>query len=56
MGGFVKIGNKLYTGSDSKRKLLCVDTETGMVTDSLKVGCGAILYADNLLIYYKPAG
>lgn len=56
MGGFVKIGNKLYTGSDSKRKLLCVDTETGMVTDSLKVGCGAILYADNLLYYYNQRG
>jgi len=56
MGGFIKIGNRLYTGSDSKRSLLCADANTGKVSDSLKIGTGSIAFADNMLYYYNQRG
>jgi len=56
MGGFMKIGEKIYTGSDAKKSLLSLDAKTGQVSDSLKIGCGAILLANNLLYYYNQKG
>jgi len=56
MGGFIIIGDKLYSASDSKRNLLVLDTGTGQISDSLKVGCGAILLADHMLYYYNQRG
>lgn len=56
MGGFIIIGDMLYSASDSKRNLLTLDTGTGQIIDSLKVGCGAILLADNMLYYYNQRG
>jgi outer membrane protein assembly factor BamB len=56
MGQFIKLGDRIYTGSDSKKSLLCFDAGTGHILDSLKVGCGAILCADNLLYYYNQRG
>ncbi len=56
MGGFVKIGNQIYAGSDSKRVLLCADATTGQVIDSLKAGNGSLALADNMLYYYNQRG
>ena len=56
MGGFIKIDNRLYTGSDSKRSLLCADANTGQIVDSLKIGTGSIAFADNMLYYYNQRG
>jgi outer membrane protein assembly factor BamB len=56
MGGFIKIDNRIYTGSESKRSLICADAITGQVTDSLKIGSGSIALADNLLYYYNQRG
>jgi outer membrane protein assembly factor BamB len=56
MGGFIKIDSRLYTGSDSKRSLLCADANTGKVSDSLKIGTGSIAFADNMLYYYNQRG
>ena len=56
MGGFVKIGNHIYTGSDSKRVLLCADATTGQFIDSLKAGNGSLALADNMLYYYNQRG
>ena len=56
MGGFIKIDNRLYTGSDSKRSLLCADANTGKISDSLKIGTGSIAFADNMLYYYNQRG
>jgi outer membrane protein assembly factor BamB len=56
MGGFIKINNRIYTGSDSKRSLLCADATTGQVIDSLKIGNGSLAYADNYLYYYNQRG
>jgi outer membrane protein assembly factor BamB len=56
MGGFIKIDNRIYTGSESKRSLICADANTGQVVDSLKIGTGSIALADNLLYYYNQRG
>jgi outer membrane protein assembly factor BamB len=56
MGGFIKIGNRIYTGSDSKRVLLCADANTGQIVDSLKIGNGSLALADNLLYFYNQRG
>ncbi len=56
MGGFVKINNRIYSGSDTKRSLLCADATTGQVIDSLKIGNGSIAFADNMLYYYNQRG
>ena len=56
MGGFVKQGNNLYSCVSEKKQLKCLDAGTGMVTDSLKCGVGAIILADSLLYYYNQKG
>jgi outer membrane protein assembly factor BamB len=56
MGGFIKIGNTIYTGSDVKKSLISFDASTGQISDSLKVGCGSVLLADKLLYYYNQKG
>lgn len=56
MGQFVKLGDKIYTGSDSKKALLCFDATSGEILDSLKVGVGATIWADDLLYYYNQRG
>jgi outer membrane protein assembly factor BamB len=55
IGGFVKIGNRIYTSSkDNKLKVL--DTTTGMVVDSLRNMRGNIIAADSLLFFYSDNG
>ncbi|NVO18935.1 MAG: PQQ-like beta-propeller repeat protein [Bacteroidetes bacterium] len=56
MGGFIKIGDKIYTGKDSRKNLVCINAQTGIEQDSLKIGCGATILADNLLYYYNQRG
>ena len=56
MGGFIKIDNRIYTGSEGKRSLICADAITGQVVDSLKIGTGSIAFADNMLFYYNQRG
>ena len=56
MGGFIKIDNHIYTGSESKRSLICADANTGQVVDSLKIGSGSLALADNMLYYYNQRG
>jgi outer membrane protein assembly factor BamB len=55
LGGFVKIGNRIYTSSkDNKLKVL--DTETGQVTESLSGMKGNLIAADNMLFFYADNG
>jgi outer membrane protein assembly factor BamB len=56
MGGVVMIGNHLYTSGTASQFLLSVDATTGILTDSLKVGQGALIAADERLYYYNQRG
>jgi len=55
LSGFVTLNNKLYATSKNKR-LWCVDTETGIVIDTLKNLSGTLIAADNKLICYTDNG
>jgi len=56
MGGFVKLGNSLFSGVTEKKQLVRLDAGTGLVTDSLKCGTGTLIWADSLLYYYNQRG
>ncbi|MBK7215190.1 MAG: PQQ-like beta-propeller repeat protein [Bacteroidales bacterium] len=56
MGGFIILGDKIYTASDSRKSLLILNNNNGQILDSLKVGCGVISWADDLLYYYNQRG
>ena len=56
MGGIVKVGSYLYGGGTAKPQLKSIDANTGMLADTLKVGRGAVIEADQMLYYYNFAG
>ena len=56
MGGFIIKGEKIYTCSDSRKSLLCLDSKTGAIIDSLKCGTGAIISDGKMLVYYTQKG
>jgi outer membrane protein assembly factor BamB len=56
MGGIVKIGNYIYTSGTTAQYFKSIDATTGVLTDSLKIGQGAIIAADNMLYYYNQRG
>jgi outer membrane protein assembly factor BamB len=56
MGGVVKIGNYLYGSGTVRPEILSINATTGILTDSLKIGSGAIIAADNMLYYYTQKG
>jgi outer membrane protein assembly factor BamB len=56
MGGVVMIGSHLYTSGTSTQNLLSIDATTGILTDSLKIGQGALIAADQMLYYYNQRG
>jgi outer membrane protein assembly factor BamB len=55
MGGFIKLGNHLFT-TTKKKRLVCVDTNTGSVIDSLGANKGSLIYAGNHFYCYNETG
>lgn len=56
MGGIVKIGKSIYGSGIAKPGLRAIDATSGVLTDSLKVGRGAIIEADRMIYYYNWKG
>jgi outer membrane protein assembly factor BamB len=56
MGGVVKIGDYMYGSGTAKPELLAINASTGVLTDSLRIGSGAIIAADSRLYYYTQKG
>ncbi len=56
MGGIVKIGNYIYGSGTVSPSLFALNATTGEMTDSLRLGSGAIIAADNMLYYYSQKG
>lgn len=56
MAGIVKLGNHLYTSGTSSQFLYSIDASTGVLSDSLKIGHGALIAADDMLYYYNQRG
>jgi outer membrane protein assembly factor BamB len=55
MGGFVKVEDRIYTTTEEK-KLMCLDTQTGAVVDTLSGQRGTLIYADKQLYCYGDNG
>jgi outer membrane protein assembly factor BamB len=56
MGGTVKVGSYLYGCGTAKPMLWSVNADSGSMADSLRIGSGAVISADNKLFYYTQKG
>jgi outer membrane protein assembly factor BamB len=56
MGGVVKIGNYIYGDGTVKPEIVSIDATTGILADSLRIGSGALIAADNMLYYFTQKG
>jgi outer membrane protein assembly factor BamB len=56
MGGVIKIGDYIYGCGTVKPDIRSINVITGHVTDSLRIGSGAVISADNMLYYYTQKG
>jgi hypothetical protein len=56
MGGIVKLGDYLFTESFNKPELKAVDAGTGEITDTLRIGSGALISDGEKLYYYSSRG
>jgi outer membrane protein assembly factor BamB len=56
MGGIVKMGNYLYGSGTARPFLLSINASDGIIADSLHLGSGAVIAADNMLYYYTQKG
>lgn len=56
MGGIVKIDNYMYGCGTVSPDIRAINAETGVLTDSLRIGIGALIAADNMLYYYTQKG
>jgi len=55
-GGFVKVGNYIYTSQYKPRRYCSLDATTGLISDSLKFDKGSLIFADNMLYCYTEKG
>lgn len=55
-GGFIKIDNHIYASSYEKRIWYSINTNTGIITDSLKFDNGITIFADSKLYLYNERG
>jgi len=55
-GGVVMLGNYLYTSGTHSQYLYSIDAATGILTDSMNIGQGALIAADDMLYYYNQRG
>ena len=56
MGGVVMLDSHLYTSGTAAQYFKSIDASTGILTDSLKIGHGAVITADQMLYYYNQRG
>jgi outer membrane protein assembly factor BamB len=55
-GGFVKVGNYIYTSQYKPRRYCSLDATTGLLSDSLKFDKGSLIFADDMLYCYTEKG
>ncbi len=55
MGGFVKIGDYIYS-TNREKKLFALNTNTGLVENSIRIGGGSTIYSDSMLYCYIDNG
>ena len=56
MGGVVRLGDKIYGTAHRQMYLKCLDMQSGLVTDSIKMFRGSTISADGMLYVYTEKG
>jgi outer membrane protein assembly factor BamB len=56
MGGFIRQGNRIWSGSDSKKVIYGIDASSGKVTDTLRCGIGTMISDGKMIYYYNQRG
>jgi len=56
MGAIAKIDNYIYGSGTAKKQIRSINAETGVLVDSLDLGWGAVIAADDRLYYYSQKG
>lgn len=56
MGGIIKIGDYIYGTGTTKPSIFSINVNTGQLSDSLRIGTGALIAADDMLYYYNQKG
>lgn len=56
MGGIIMHDNFIYSCSFSANQLVKIDCKNGAVVESLPLGRGSVIMADNMLYYYSQSG
>lgn len=56
MGGVVHVDNRLIATGHRKQELMSLNMESGQVTQELKIGRGATIFADGMIYLYDERG
>jgi outer membrane protein assembly factor BamB len=56
IGGVVRTGDYLIATGERKAYLKCLDMNSGLITDSLKLGSGNVIFADGMVYLYNNRG
>ena len=56
MGGVVQVDNRLIATGHRKQELMSLNMESGLVTQQLKIGRGATIFADGMIYLYDERG
>jgi len=56
MGGIVKIDSQLFGSGTARPNLYAIDSKSGRMTDSLRIGRGVVVAADSMLYFYAQNG
>lgn len=56
MGGIVKLGDYIYGSGTGQPQLRAIGADTGVLSDSLKIGRGVVIVAENRIYYYSQNG
>jgi outer membrane protein assembly factor BamB len=56
MGGVVKVGSCLIATGHRRLELMSLNLESGQVTQQLKIGRGATIFADDMIYLYDEKG
>jgi outer membrane protein assembly factor BamB len=56
IGGVIRNGDYLIATGARKPLLKCLDMQSGVITDSLKIGTGSVIFADGMVYLYNQKG
>jgi len=56
MGGFVIMDDQIYSCTSNTKSLVTLDVSSGGISNTLKIGTGTLIWADDRIYYYTQSG